>query len=89
VSPSYGDGAQSVEVSALSRSNAANSRSSRSDIGARGFGVLAVLIMLVTVGNAWAGQKPNATPVLIGTVKDALRRSHSLHDLRHATGERI
>ncbi len=58
----------------MNRSNAEHSRSSRSGIGACGIGVLAIVIILVTVGNAWAGQKFGASPALTGTVKDALGR---------------
>ena len=47
-----------MEVSALNRSNAEHSRSSLSGIGARGIGVLAVVIILITLGKAWSGQKP-------------------------------
>ena len=63
-----------MEVSALNRSNAEHSRSSLSGIGARGIGVLAVVIILITLGKAWSGQKTGASPALTGTVKDALGR---------------
>jgi hypothetical protein len=36
--------------------------------------VLAVVIFLIALGNAWAGQKPGTTSVMTGTVKDALGR---------------